>query len=401
MFKAQRTPHHTMPLTELTLRRAYHPEYWVVRNRRRHLGPCVACFLAFVLLSHVFPTRADYVEWSDGKGTHAAEGEVLAQTSAELLMLLPDGQMLLIPTGSVRALRIDNEPLRPLSPMELSKRLQEEFGPAFSTLITAHFVVVYDTDPPFANAVARLLEQLYGGFTRYFSIRGFEVKPSKFPLVAVLFKNRNEFVAYARRELDYVDERINGFYSMETNRLALYYVPPQRGFSRSLVSPQNVSTIAHEGAHQLTFNVGFLRRFSDPPLWILEGIATFFEVPAGASGRWSGAGQLNRARLVQFLDYVQSRRPPNSLRSLITTDERLQAFEQAVDAYAEAWALTYFLVRTRPRAFFSYLQHLGTKPYLHQSSPEERILEFEHYFGPIDEVDKQLVSYMRRLARFR
>ncbi len=352
-----------------------------------------------VLLSTSVP--GDRIEWLDESGRHSCEGKVLAQTAEEVLVLLPDGQMLLLPSEQVQSIQVEEVPPKPLSPAELSQHLLREFGPNFATIITNHYVIVYDTDPRFANAVANLLERLFSGFTRYFTLRGFQVQRAEFPLVAVLFRSRAEFEAYARRELNSVDPRINGFYSLETNRLALYYVPPRGRFTRSPVSPENVSTVAHEGAHQLTFNLGFVRRFSDPPLWVLEGVATLFEVPAGSSGRWSGVGQLNRARLNQFLKFVRRGRPPDSLQSLITSDDRLQTFQQAVDAYAEAWALTYFLVRTRPKAFFAYVQHLGKKPYLHRASAEERLSEFEHFFGPLDQIDAELVAYMQRIARFR
>jgi len=350
----------------------------------------------------VRPALADRVLYVDDQGRVTERvGKVLAQTEQELLLLAPDGQMYLLQSDRVRKVTVDQEPLRPLGAAEVARRLQEEFGPGYQTLMSRHYVVVYNTERLYARATATMLERLFAAFTRYYRLRGFEIQRAEFPLVAVLFRTRAEFVAYAQRELQSVDERINGYYSLETNRLALHQVLRGRGHARGRLSPENVSTIAHEGVHQLAFNVGFLRRFSDPPLWLVEGMAMYFEVPGGRPGGWGGAGSVNRTRLQQFLRYARSGRSNDSLRSLIASDDRIRQLDQAVDAYAEAWALTYYLVRTQPKRYFEYLQHLGRKPYLWQSSPEERVREFEQFFGPLEALDGRLVQYMRVLAMAR
>ncbi len=344
--------------------------------------------------------RADVVSVR-GESGQLAElcGKVLAQTADELLLVTPDGQMHLLASDQVRQVQIDDRPLRPLTPAELAPRLEAEFGPTFQVLQSRHYLVVYNTERTYAQATATMLERLYAAFTRYYRLRGFTIQRARFPLVAVLFRTRDEFADYAARELEVVDPRINGYYSLETNRLALHQVLPPGRYTRGRLSPENVSTIAHEGVHQLAFNLGFLKRFSDPPLWLVEGMAMFFEVPAGTTGRWGGVGAVNHNRLEQFLSYVQEGRPQDSLRQLIASDDRIRQLDQAVAAYAESWALTYYLVRTQARRYFEYLQHLGKKPYLWQGSPEERVREFEQFFGPIEAVDAELVKYMKAIAR--
>ncbi len=370
------------------------------------LKPCVSAttvLLALLALSatgRLIPSWADLVTVEDSTGqARSLSGKVLAQTTEELLLVMPDGQMQLVPAGQIRAVQLDDQPLQALSPTELSRRLRDEFGPGFGTIQSRHYVLVYNTGRGYAQATASMLERLYAAFTRYYRLRGFTIQRARFPLVAVLFRTRAEFEAYAARELEHVDPRINGYYSLETNRLALHQVLPRGRQSRGRLSAENISTIAHEGVHQLSFNLGFLKRFSDPPLWLVEGMAMFFEVSGARAGQWSGVGAINRARLNQFLDYVRRGRPPDSLRRLIASDDRIRELDQAVDAYAEAWALTYYLVRTQARRYFEYVQHLGKKPYLWQSTPEERVREFEQFFGPIEMVDQELVAYMETVAR--
>ena len=74
------------------------------------------------------------------------------------------------------------------------------------------------------------------------------------------------------------------------------------------------------------------------------------------------------------------RRTPGSLPSLITSDARFRDTRQADDAYAEAWALSYYLIRSQPAEFTRYLQCLAAKPPLGQDSAERGGPEFQESF---------------------
>ena len=123
----------------------------------------------------------------------------------------------------------------------------------------------------------------------------------------------------------------------------------------------------------------------------------YFETPdlKNKTG-WRTGGALNRMRLKQFQDYAKERRPRDSLKTLITNDTRLSKAETAEDAYAEAWALTYFLINKRGPAYASYLRRISAKPCLIWDTPEERLSDFLEEFGPdLDRFDDEFVRYLR------
>jgi hypothetical protein len=161
---------------------------------------------------------------------------------------------------------------------------------------------------------------------------------------------------------------------------------------------RTVATIIHEATHQLAFNCGLQQRYADIPLWVSEGIAVYFETPDLRSSRgWRGIGAVNQARLAQFRKYLASR-PRDSLQSLLADDTRFRQARSAVDAYAEAWALNYFLLHRYARQYAAYLNILADKKPLLYDEPRERIRLFERKLGkPLEELDAEFVRYMVRL----
>ena len=160
---------------------------------------------------------------------------------------------------------------------------------------------------------------------------------------------------------------------------------------------QTVATIVHEATHQIAFNCGLHARLSDCPLWFSEGIAMYFETPDLRSAKgWSGIGAVNSPRLERFLEYLE-RRPANSLETLLRDDTRFRDPKQALDAYAEAWALTYFLMYQHPKEYIAYLAMLSKKKPLLEDGPEKRLDEFRRVFGELKPLDVEFLVYMSRL----
>jgi hypothetical protein len=206
---------------------------------------------------------------------------------------------------------------------------------------------------------------------------------------------------------------IIGYYSQRTNRVAMYDLTgadalPQGArvtsadhINRILARPQaerTVATIVHEATHQLAFNCGLQARYADIPLWVSEGIAVFFETPDLKSKRgWRNIGGVNRVRFAEFGQYLSSR-PADSLASLLSSDERFQNTDSISQAYAEAWALVYFLLRKHRTSFVKYLKMLSEKPQLVYDTPEERLGEFRAVFGDdLQGLDADFVRSMRSL----
>jgi hypothetical protein len=152
----------------------------------------------------------------------------------------------------------------------------------------------------------------------------------------------------------------------------------------------------HEATHQIACNSGLQTRFADVPLWVSEGIAVFFETPDLTSARgWRTIGAVNSNRLAQFQRYLATR-GPDSLKTLICDDKRLRDTRTALDAYAEAWALNYYLLHQRPRQYVAYLQMLARKKELLWDDPQTRLAEFQAAFGEnLGQLDADFLRYMR------
>jgi hypothetical protein len=158
-----------------------------------------------------------------------------------------------------------------------------------------------------------------------------------------------------------------------------------------------VATIIHEATHQIAFNCGMHQRFADIPLWLSEGVAMYFEPPDLSSARgWKTMGQINRPRLSRLREYAR-RRPANSLHTLIVDDKRLRDPRQAAEAYAEAWALNYFLIRQKPKEYVAYLQKLADKGPLLWDEPVTRLDEFKSAFGSPTELDAEFARFIQQL----
>src|SRR5262249_47151910 len=155
---------------------------------------------------------------------------------------------------------------------------------------------------------------------------------------------------------------IIGYYNLKTNRMTMYDLTGVEAgglgndrnasarINQILSQPgaeRTVATIVHEATHQLAFNSGLQVRFADVPFWLSEGIAIYFETPNLESTKgWRNIGSVNRYNLVNFRNYLP-RREPGSLEKLLSDDKRFRDPMAGSDAYAEAWALTYFMLQTR------------------------------------------------------
>jgi hypothetical protein len=309
----------------------------------------------------------------------------------------------------------DGAPFEPYNRDEMAKRLLAELPKNFEVLHTKHYLICYDTSRTYAQWAGSLFERLYMAFTNYWSqmSRGFELAKPEFPLVAIIFADKQAYLKFSRPDLGEAGESIIGYFNLATNRMTMYDLTGAASAGRPSVSVstgvqinqilaqpealQTVSTIVHEATHQIAFNCGLHTRLSDCPVWFSEGIAMYFETPDlnGQKGGWSGIGAVNRVRLEQFQNYL-SRRPADSLQTLISADKRLQEVKQSLDAYSEAWALTYFLVNKHPKEYIAYLRMLSQKKPLLRDSPETRLNEFQQSFGNIKKLDAEFLRYWGR-----
>lgn len=336
----------------------------------------------------------------------AEDGGVMVESS--------DGRLWTIPPDELLTRDQDDVPFEPLGHEALAEQLLSELPAGFETHKTAHYLICYNTSRDYARWCGGLFERLYMAFTNFWDKQGFDLQEPESPLISILFNDQASYREHIRRELGAGTDSIIGYYSLQSNRITTYDLTGIEAFRRPgdrrgsaaqinqlLMRPEaerTVATIIHEATHQIAFNSGLQTRYADIPLWVSEGIAVYFETPDLSSPRgWRTVGAVNQVRLAQFRDYLQ-RRPADSLKSLIVNDDRIRDPRQSADAYAEAWALNYFLIKQRPKQYRAYLKALSAKPPLLWDSPDERLQEFTIAFGDLAELD---ADFLRLVSRIR
>ena len=298
-------------------------------------------------------------------------------------------------------------------PIEFGRRVLAELPAGFDLLVTKHYVVCFDTTREYAKWCAALFERLHDAFGNYWSRAGVEVTDPEQPLVVVIFADRRAYETHAAADLGAAADRVVGYYNLLSNRITTFdltgsdQLAAERGRHPGRVGLEIlshpaaaglVSTLVHEASHQLAFNNGMHRRLAPVPLWVSEGVATYFETPDLTNTRgWKGIGEVNGPRLERYLQNARI----GLLETLVRDDEALRQPETALDAYAAAWAVTHYLLQVRRPEFIGYLRRLAVKRPLADDSPEERLREFQEAFGDPADVEEQAFKAAARLARRR
>jgi hypothetical protein len=375
-------------------------------------GALLSCFVCLALSPPA--TALDYLTFRrDGK-TQEVAGRILVEAQdGGLLMLGRDGVLWAIPPGEQAGHTSDDRPFQPYSRDELAKRILAELPPGFRVHQTTHYMIFLDASPAYAQWCGSLFERLYMAFTNFWTHKGFQLRPPEFLLVAIVFADKKSYVNFSKPELGDAAESILGYFGLTSNRMTMYDLTglesQGRGASRNRTAAQinqilsqpdaerAVATIVHEATHQIAFNCGLHTRLSDCPLWFGEGIAMYFETPDLRSAKgWSGLGAVNQSRLERFQQYLGTR-PADSLETLIRDDKRFRDPNRALDAYAEAWALTYFLIRQHPKQYVDYLAMLSKKKPLMDDGPEQRLDQFRRAFGELASLETEFLRYMARV----
>lgn len=324
----------------------------------------------------------------DGQ-THT--GTVVSHNKIDGWFLERDGRLRLIELASVT----DYKPLgsyRPYSSIELRERLAREFGRGYSVTSSGHYLVVSGpgVDPRFGP----LFEELYRQFVVAFAARGFQIKEPSTPLIAIVFPNEQKFAEYCESEGITPLPGLRGYYLPMSNRVALYdSVASGQGTARSLDQ-----TVLHEAVHQVAFNTGIHSRTGTNPKWVVEGLATTLEVDTARQPNRiaKAAARINEGRWQWMLD-SKGRRGKDSLPELIRED---RLFEQAtLDAYSQAWAVTFFLMETRSAEYTRYLKLLAERDAQRPYSADERLADFQRIFGrDLSSLEAQMNRFFDQLA---
>ncbi|WP_166824844.1 DUF1570 domain-containing protein [Thalassoroseus pseudoceratinae] len=335
-------------------------------------------------------------------------GKLLQMDSQRCWLMQPDGWMKTVPMKSISRVERTKKPFRADSAMTIRARLQRQYGRGYQVSTGRHYVVV--GPPGRAHDYVELLDDVHSGFQNYFATRGFRINSPEFPLIAIVFTDPKAFADYCAQDGLRAVRGLRGYYSMKTNRVAIIDSEhsrvsdtktraDQHGDLFATVAGNLRDTLVHEATHQVAFNTGLHARLGMNPRWVVEGLATVFEAPGilDRSTRHEVSRRINRERLIWFRNYLVERRPENSLEAFLQSDQLFQT--ATLDAYSQAWALSFYLIETRPVEYARYLQTVTKRASESKATSSQRVDDFREAFGQdLRLFEANFLRFMRRLS---
>ena len=321
------------------------------------------------------------------------EGAPLAWDASEVVLLGRDGRLWQFPPKEATDFHKTADRFQGYSPSELRATLLRELGDGYEVTGTGHYMVAHPQ--AVEDDWARRFEDLYRAFYRYFSVRGFPLQEPPLLLVGVVCRDREDFVRQAAAGGGPTAAGVLGYYSNRTNRILLYDLGG--GNPKATRWQENAATVIHEATHQMAFNTGLHNRCVLPPRWLVEGLATTFEgvVLSEAPADGPRRDRVNLIRFRQF-QHLGPQHRPELLADVIATDRQFRSSSEV--GYAEAWALTFYLIETQPRQYIEYLARVAARPPLREYTAAQRLADFTAIFGdnwPM--LDARLLRFMREL----
>jgi hypothetical protein len=304
------------------------------------------------------------------------EGTAVAWSETDVHLLGRDGRLWEVAPNEATDFKKTSSLFHGYSPSEFRAVLLREFGNTYEVSGTGHYVVIHPKDQ--RDKWAQRFEDLYRSFVHYFSVRGLQPATPPFPLVGIVCRNQAEFArATAKAKGSPAPNGVLGYYDPETNQITLY----DMGGHSEADWQENAAVIIHEATHQIAFNTGIHSRYCPPPKLLGEGLATLFEAPGvyDPHNHTQPADRVNRGRLKAFQRDVAPRHRPEWLAAIVASDEMFRVDPHV--AYAEAWALSYFLVETEPRKYVEYLRRTAARPPFQDYTASQRKADFTAIFG--------------------
>lgn len=323
---------------------------------------------------------------------------VVAKVHCEIadhyIVIQPDGRIGVVPVSDAT---ITDRPFVGVPVKELTAKLTQKF-PGFKVQATKHFIYVYNTSPLFYQGTSRILESLYPGLFNYCKTRKLPVADPPYPLVVVMFRTRKQWEDYMHGR--FAGSQVAAFYDGASNRVLMYEQSEIGEEAPEYALKQIISTVAHEGVHQILHNIGVQQRLSRWPMWISEGVPEYFApTSVDKSLRWKGAGQVNDLQMKSIADMIKQGPAARQNGTAKTTVEAIVAADRLdADGYAWAWALTHFLGEKKRDAFTKYLAEVSLTGPLETPKTEERVRLFIKHFGAdFSKLDTELFAHLNKL----
>jgi hypothetical protein len=315
----------------------------------------------------------------------------------------------------------------------------------FTTLESAHFVVLSDAGLIRARKHAELLERAEHQFRRYAARLNLQPLPLEHKLVCVLFRSAEDYYTFAA-EFDNVSARwITGHYSPAHDRVVFYdaelaptpadaQVQLDQAHARiasleqqarqadqdrnvplatslrsqaaelkqrreravdeldAFASSSAVATAIHEATHQLLHHTRVQSPYVRAPLWIGEGLATCFETDSPQQAFGPDHEYAPRRADFQLFLGAGHLLP---LRDLVQMDSVADdATQRAAVVYAQSYALVKWLSRFKTDSMRRYLAALRDEP-SGEPTPARHLEMFETAFGECNSLERACLRHER------
>jgi hypothetical protein len=315
----------------------------------------------------------------------------------ERIVLMPDGRLRVFPAGETAPTSDD---FVPATQQEMAASLSAEFT-GFKVKTTPHYVFVYNSSEEFYTGTSSILESMHPGVQQFLKRLGLQVHQPLTPLAVIMFRTREQFDA-----LHKMPAEIAAYYDGVSNHVVLYEQTDLVELAPELALRQAISTIAHEGVHQILHNNGVQQRLSRWPIWISEGLPEYLAPTAidvtsiRRTLKWKGAGTVNDLRMLALDRLLKS----ESSNSDDLVGQAVNARELDSTGYAVSWALTHFLALKHKAKFTRYLQAVSQiEPLSERSSTvvatdADSVEKFNELFGGDHaRLSKELLYHLRKL----
>ncbi len=343
------------------------------------------------------PTELANVETSDDWG-NSVVARVQVMVGENYVVMLPNGRLVDRTAEQVQA---TDESFEPAKPNQIARELLEHDLANFSNMKfekTRHYVFVYNTTEAFASVTRGILESMFSGVETYIEKQGIETRKAEVPLVVIMFNTNREFQAFRP-----MPDGVVAYYNMVTNHVVLHEESRLAATRPDLARGQLLSTIAHEGAHQILHNIGVQQRLSLWPMWLSEGLAEFFAPTSfGRRNRWKGAGKVNDLRMFELETYLQMRVIEGFDGDTVTRAVTARQLDST--GYATAWSIVHWLAKHKEKEFFDYVKALGHLGPLRGMAAREgepvvdNLNHFHEFFGDdMEASENAMVDHLGRL----
>lgn len=324
------------------------------------------------------------------------EGTPIAWSQQKVHLLSRDGQLVEFSPQDAKNYKKVGGAFAGYSAGEIRGQLLREFDKRFEVTGTGNYLVVHPVGA--GKHWAQRFEDLYRSMLHYFTARGFSIERPQFPLIAIVFHNQSDFMRYSQSQgVQGIDSSVKGYYHHDSNRIYLF--DSTGGNTKDPNWQQNASVLIHESAHQTAFNIGIHSRFGQTPVWVAEGIGTLFEAPGVYDSRnyRDQRDRINRYRLEGFRETLRGR-SKDFLAQFVSSDRIFQIDWRI--AYANAWALSFYLTERQPRELAAYLRKTAEVPDFQTYTSQQRLKDFTDVFGEnLTMLDAKLVRFIETLPQ--